>query len=297
MSRVSPIFLVCLGIALLSAMDAAVKVVALDETVLTATWLRYVFGGIILIPLVAVLQRPMPGRRGLAIHALRGFLLAFTSLSFFYAISILSLAETITIAFVAPLIVPPLAALVLKEPMRGRVALAAIAGFLGVLVTVQGADAAMDGGAARPWAIAAAILSAVLYAAQTLILRARAQRDDALAIAALATVVPIIVLTPLALAFDPLPAVPSLGPAFLSGLFGALGVIVMVWAYARAEAQVMILYEYTGLFWAALFGWVLFREVPRIEIFAGAAIIAGACLWIAWTERAPRPLPQKKSAF
>ena len=244
-------------------------------------------------------HRPLPGRRGLAAHALRGLLLTFTSLSFFYAISILSLAETITLAFVAPLIVPPMAALMLKEPMRGSILFAAVAGFAGVLVTVQGAEAG-DGGPDRPLAIAAVLLSAVLYAAQSLILRARAQRDDAFAIAALATVVPLLLLTPAALILDDLPRTASLGPAFLSGLLGAAGVLVMIGAYARAEAQLMIVFEYTGLFWAAILGWIVFAESPRPQIFAGAAIIAAACIYIAIAERRERRrvrIPQKRSAF
>ncbi|MGB3722810.1 MAG: DMT family transporter [Pacificimonas sp.] len=300
--RASPLLLAAIGIAFLSAMDAAVKIVALQENVLTATWLRYVFGGLLTIPLVILMRRPLPGKEGLKAHALRGLLLTFTSLSFFYSISILSLAETITLAFIAPLIVPPMAALVLKEPMRGNVVIAAIAGFVGVLVTVQGGDAEVAENGDRLLAVLSVLASAVLYASQTLILRARAQRDDALAIAALATVVPLVLLTPAALALQPLPAVTSLWPAFLSGLLGAGGVLVMVWTYAKAEAQILIVVEYTGLFWAALLGWILFQEQPRWQIFAGAIIIAGACMCVAMTEsRARRALRkqagQKQSAF
>lgn len=285
-----------LGIAALSAMDAAVKIVALEETVLAATWLRYVFGGLILLPLLFTLRRPLPGAEGLRSHALRGLLLTFTSLTFFYGISILPLAEAITLAFVAPLLAPPLAALLIGEPMRGRAVLAAIIGFAGVLVTVQGgpADAASQGGA-YGWAVAAILASALLYALQALILRHRAQRDDALAVAGLAMVVPLLLLTPAALVLAPLPGASTLGAAALSGLLGAIGVLSLARAYAQAEAQVMMIFEYTGLFWAALLGWFLFAEMPRPQVLVGAAIIAGACLLVTRGKR--RPAPAKQSAF
>ena len=78
---------------------------------------------------------------------------------------------------------------------------------------------------------------------------------------------PLLLLTPAALLLDELPRTASLAPAFLSGFLGAAGVFVMIGAYARAEAQLMIVFEYTGLFWAALLGWLVFAESPRPQIF------------------------------
>ncbi|MBV7255945.1 DMT family transporter [Pacificimonas sp. WHA3] len=294
--RASPIFLAILGIAFLSAMDAAVKVLALQDTALTATWLRFAFGTIVTLPLLYFARHAMPDREAIRAHTLRGVMIAAMSICFFYAISILSLAETITLAFIAPLIVPPLAALFLKEKMRGNVLLAAIAGFAGVVVTVQGADDSASGGA-RNLAIAAVLASAVIYAVQTMILRSRAQRDNPLVIAVFGTVVPLLVLTPLALTLGPLPGQDALIPGLAAGLLGLGGILSLIYAYARAEAQVLIVFEYTGLLWATLLGWVMFQEEPRIEIYIGAAIIAGACLYIAWNERGPSKTRQKKSAF
>ena len=49
--------------------------------------------------------------------------------------------------------------------------------------------------------------------------------------------------------------------------------------------------EYTALAWAALLGWVFFDELPRLQVWAGAAIIIGASLFAAWDERRGRPTP------
>ncbi|MEE4348752.1 MAG: DMT family transporter [Pacificimonas sp.] len=288
------IFFVAAGIAALSAMDAAIKMVALSDGVMIATWLRYVFGALSLAPFLLILQKPLPDRAGLKAHALRGLLLTATSLTFFYGIAVLPLAEAITLAFVAPLMTPPLAALLIGEKMRARALLAAAIGFVGVVITVSGGSASSARGD-YPLAVTAILVSALLYSLQSLILRQRAQKDDAIIVAALATVVPLLILTPLTLTFEPLPSAEAWLPAFIGGALGSIGVLLLVRAYAKAETQQLMVFEYTGLFWAALFGWFLFAEQPRPEVFVGAIVIASSCLLVSREGR--RPIPAKKSAF
>ncbi|MGB7406133.1 MAG: DMT family transporter [Pacificimonas sp.] len=291
----SPILLAIIGIAFLSGMDAAMKSVALAEPIVVATWLRYVFGGLFTLPLVFLLKRPMPDRTGLKVHMWRGLILTFTSLTFFYSLSILTLAETITIAFSAPLVVPFMAAVFLKEKLKPGAILAVAAGFLGVLISVQGEPGTTATDTERLFATASALTSAILYAAATLMLRARAPKDDGLAITALATVIPLVLLTPAALIFWPVPQVEVLPNAALAGLLGMFGVLALAAAYAKAEAQVLIVFEYTGLGWAALLGWLVFGETSDWPVFLGAAIIAGACLYIAFAERRAARIPVKRT--
>ncbi|MBZ6377454.1 hypothetical protein B5C34_04845 [Pacificimonas flava] len=295
MMRPATIAYATFGIASLCAMDAAVKLVALQEGALTATWLRYVGGALIFLPLAALMRRPVPGPAGLRIHALRGVLLTLTSLTFFYGISILPLAEAITLAFVAPLLTPPLAAFLIGERLKPRAILAALIGFAGVLVTLQGREESAAASGAHGYAVASILLSALCYSLQSLILRQRAQIDDEISVAALATIVPLAILTPLGLFAAPLPDAGSLVPALAAGAFGSAGIFSLIRAYAQAEAQFVMIFEYTGLIWAALFGWVLFAEMPRPEIFLGAAIIAIGCLLVSRGRR--RPAAGKQSAF
>ncbi len=296
--RASPILLTIAGIALLCAMDAAVKVVSLQESVLMGAWLRYAFGSALMIPVIWLLRRRLPPRGRWHLHVLRGALMGLMGYLFFLSISILPMAETLTIAFVAPLLVPPMAAMFIGERMRLKTVVAGIVGFGGVIVTLQGAESGVDPAAAdlRMIGVGAALLSALLYAVQSVILRSMAQKDDAFAITMLSALVPCVLMSPF-LVFFAAPPTPSILPTgALAGLLGSAGALMLAQAYARAEAQILILFEYTGLLWAALLGWFLFDEVPRLEIFLGAAIIAGACLTVTWSDRAPR-VPQKKSAF
>ena len=73
-------------------------------------------------------------------------------------------------------------------------------------------------------------------------------------------------------------------------LFGAAlsfaSLLLLAWAYARAEAQHLAPVEYTSFIWAALLGWFAFGEEVSGFTLAGAALIVGACL-IAASRREP----------
>jgi S-adenosylmethionine uptake transporter len=75
------------------------------------------------------------------------------------------------------------------------------------------------------------------------------------------------------------------GAALLA--FGSL--LLLSWAYARAEAQHLAPTEYTGFLWASLFGFLFFAEPLRPLTVLGAAMIVVACI-IAARHR-PAPLP------
>ena len=56
--------------------------------------------------------------------------------------------------------------------------------------------------------------------------------------------------------------------------------LLLAFAYARAEAQALVPLEYTGFAWAALFGWLFFAEPVRLATLAGTLLILLGC-WIA----------------
>jgi S-adenosylmethionine uptake transporter len=73
-------------------------------------------------------------------------------------------------------------------------------------------------------------------------------------------------------------------------LLAFASLILLSWAYARAEAQHLAPVEYTSFVWAAILGFLIFGETVQPLTLAGAAMIVVACL-IAATRRPP-PLPE-----
>jgi S-adenosylmethionine uptake transporter len=127
-------------------------------------------------------------------------------------------------------------------------------------------------------ALAAVLYAAVAYAGSSVLLRARAASDGATIITLMGAVVPMIVLSPVAVG-APAPGLVTIGWFVLLGALGNIGMQLLSRAYARIEAQVLAVMEFTALPWAALFGWLFFGEPVRMQVWLGAAIILFACIW------------------
>jgi S-adenosylmethionine uptake transporter len=286
--RASPLLAAILGIGLLCAMDAVIKALGEDHPVQWVTFGRYAAGAVVTVTVYLFAGRPRIGRDAARAQSARGVVIAFAALTFFYGISVLPLAEAITISFLAPLLIPFVAWAMLGETVRGRNLVAGAIGFAGVLIAVQGAPPEADT-PERTWGIVAVLISAVTYAVTVVQLRGRAGIDGPVLVGMFGSVVPMLLLGPLA-ALTAAPPPASTVPLFtLAGLLGAGGIYLLSYAYARAEAQVLAPTEFTALGWGALYGYAFFAEVPRLQVLAGAVVIVGACLFTAWSEGRRQP--------
>ena len=59
-------------------------------------------------------------------------------------------------------------------------------------------------------------------------------------------------------------------------------------AYAIADASLLAPIEYTALVWVVLIDVAVWQIVPDARVIAGATIIVGSCLFVAWRERRVR---------
>jgi len=69
------------------------------------------------------------------------------------------------------------------------------------------------------------------------------------------------------------------------GVFGGLAHILLTESYRLAQASLVAPFDYTSMLWALVLGFLVFGEVPDALVFVGAAIIAGAGLFVIWRER------------
>jgi S-adenosylmethionine uptake transporter len=68
-------------------------------------------------------------------------------------------------------------------------------------------------------------------------------------------------------------------------MLGVSGQFLLTWAYRRAMAGVLASVDYLALPYAALLGFVFFREVPSGAVWGGAALIVGASLIVMGPQR------------
>ena len=63
------------------------------------------------------------------------------------------------------------------------------------------------------------------------------------------------------------------------GFVASAGMILLSQAYRLAPANRVATFEYTGIIWSPLWGFLFFAEVPRSATVIGAALIIGAGLF------------------
>ena len=277
-----------LGIALFSGMDAVMKHLSLAIGTYNALLWRTGAGALIAAAVFFGQRSRWPGKPAMRVHVTRGLLSVPMALLFFWGLARVPMAQAIALAFVAPLIALYLAAVLLREKVEGRAILASLLGFAGVLVIFAGqAEAELGPDAFR--GSVAILASAGLYAYNIILMRRQALLARPAEVAFFTSGImggSFLLAAPFLARIPPAEHLPAIvGAAVLA--FASL--LLLSWAYARAEAQHLAPVEYTSFVWAAILGFLVFREPVQPLTLAGAAMIVMACL-IAATRRPP-PTP------
>jgi len=274
------------GVGFLSLMDAFMKEAALLAGAYTATVLRAFFGAMIAAPIWLIRGGRLPARHVLKLHLERGLVSAFMALTFFYAITVLPLAEAIALSFIAPLIALYLARVLLGETISHAAIGASLLGFAGTLVIVGGRIGQGRFDAEAALGVGSLFVSALLYAYNFIVIRRQAQVAGPMEIATFHSAVSGVVLLALAPFFWETPELEALAPMAVAAALTVTGAFAIAWAYGRAEASALVPTEYSGFVWAAIFGWAFFREPVTWPTLAGTALIVTGC-WLAARPRRP----------
>ena len=68
------------------------------------------------------------------------------------------------------------------------------------------------------------------------------------------------------------------------GLSGALAQWLLSIAFRNAPAAVVTVFNYSGIVWATLFGWMIWNEWPLTTVLIGAGIVIASNGLIIWRE-------------
>ncbi|RYE78578.1 MAG: DMT family transporter, partial [Hyphomicrobiales bacterium] len=258
-------------------MDAVMKAVSIEIGAYNTLVWRLALA-VILTGLLYAFTRPtLPAMTTMRVHFGRSILVAIMAIAFFWGIVRVPLAEAIALSFIAPLIALGLAALFLKEQVGTRSVIGSVLGLAGVAVILSGR---LGGTYSHDtmYGVIAVLVSAVFYACNLVVARHQAQLAKPLEIAFWQN---LFVLCLLSLAAPFLLAVPAAqhwpGIATAS-LLAIASLLLLSWAYARAEAQILLTVEYTAFIWAALMGWWMFGEALTATTIAGTLLIIAGCL-------------------
>ena len=290
-SNLVPICLALTGLASFSVMDGVMKAASIAQGAYAALFWRNVFGLVLMTPVWLTVRRRNGGRLWprpdvLRLHLARSALSGVMAGLFFWGTIYTPLAEAMALSFIAPLIALFLAAGFLGEAINRR----AIAGSVMALAGVGVIAAGKFDGHYTPAAVhgmIAILVSAVLYAINLVVQRRQAQLAGPDEIAFFQNLIICLLFAPGAWWLAP---VPHGGQALLIGTGAVLAVVSLMqlgWAYARAEAQVLVPLEYTAFIWAALVGWLMFGESVTLRTLGGVVLIVGGCLMAVLTANVP----------
>lgn len=281
-SSLAGIGFMCLGMAMFSFNDAMGKWLLGAYGVGQLLLIRSLAAMAVLVPaihatgLAVVMAPPRPG-----LQVVRVALSTIEVASFYLAVSVMPLAETVTFWLATPIYVAVLSGPLLGEvtPLRRWFAIAV--GFCGVLIAMN------PGGAALGWPALVALAGSFCFGLMMIVTRQlRGTPDTTLVVwqtvAALA----------LGLVIAPFDWVkPSL---FDTALLALLGIIAMIAHVATnralklAPASTVVPYQYTLIVWAVALGWLAFGDIPARTTVIGALIIVAAGIWIFLDEKRER---------
>lgn len=286
------------GIAVFSLQDLILKLISGEYPLHQAMVLR----SLTAIPFLLLLVRADGGLATLFTPGLRrmigrGVIMFLAYTCYYLALAALPMATTVALYFSAPLFITLLSVLILSERVGPRRWVALVAGFAGVVIMVRPGTVSFD------WATLLPVISGFAYALSMISARRMGGAETAAALAfwgnavfLAAAIAMSLVLGPGHFADEGHPALafllrgwttPSLFDATLMvacGPVAALGLTLLTQAYRIAEASVVTPFEYTGLIWSVIYGWVFWQQWPDATAWAGIAIIIGAGLYVLWRE-------------
>lgn len=272
---------------ILPSIDAIAKWLADSISAGQITWSRFVFQSLFLLPFALQVRRHWT-RRSLLWNAVRGVLLALTTVLFFVAIKHLPLADAIAIFFVEPLILTLLSATVLKETVGWRRLSAVFAGMAGAVLIIR--PSFDDVG----WISMLPLAAALCFATYLLITRRIARDEEPINMQFFVGVFGAGVMS-LALVLGQQTHWSALDPVWPSpfqwmllvvlGLIATVGHLLVVHAFQRAPATVLAPFQFLEIVGATLLGFVIFGDFPRPTTWLGIAIIVGSGLYVFRRER------------
>lgn len=273
------IALMLLAVGLFAIMDSMIKWVGSTYPTMQVVFFRNLFA---FIPLAVLIFRGGLGPSlritswsGHLMRSITGLVAAFC---FFYGFAHLPLADVIALSFAVPIVVTALSVPLLGEKVGVRRWSAVVVGFVGVLVIVD------PGGGIPDTAMLVPLFGVVFYALAVIYVRKLSRSDSSASIVFYYTLFCVLVSGSL-LPFNWVtPSVSDLVVLVLIGVVGGVAQIIFTMAFREADVAVLAPFEYSAMIWAVVIGYVVWSEVPGLNIWIGVAIVMASGLYILFRE-------------
>jgi drug/metabolite transporter (DMT)-like permease len=277
------IWAVAAGLAF-SVLNTIMRSLTLQVGPLETQFLRYFFGLVVMLPLIARAGWRAYRPQKIGGHFTRGAVHTVGLMLWFYAIGHITIADTTAIGFTGPIFIMLGAAWMFGEKMRWERWLAASIGFAGVLIVVAPKLTGSGG-----WFTLVMLSSSPVFALSFLITKSLTRTERPLENVTWQAISITMLILPLAVMHWTWPSAAQWSAFLVCGLLGSLGHYCLTRSFTIADISATQSVKFLELVWATLLGWLVFSDQPSQSTLVGGAVICASTLWIA--NREARRLP------
>ena len=269
------IILFILAWTIIPIMDGLAKFLSESLPVLQIVWARYFFTCVLVLPIIiGIYKKNSFKSENHFLQIIRGSFLVGATLTFFYAISIIPLANALAIAFVYPLFVTLLSPTLLNEKVGFKRITAVIIGFIGVLFVIRPGFQEIN------LAFISSLCTGLFYALYMISTRKLTNSDTPLKTLAFTGLVGLVSMS----IFQPIIWVqPTSYEWFLMlslGLVAAIGHFLIILSFRYVEASLLAPFSYWEILMNIIIGYYFFGDIPDNWTWLGLFIIILSGIYI-----------------
>ncbi|GLQ07955.1 DMT family transporter [Sneathiella chinensis] len=212
------------------------------------------------------------------LFSIRSFFGFVSMLSWFYAVTVVPLAEAVALNFTAPIFGTLLAIIFLKEVVRLRRWIAILVGFAGAMIILRPGAIELNPGTY------AAIISAATMACSVTCVKKLSATESSPAIVAWTQILIIPMSLVPALFVWQTPTLEQMYYVVGMGVCATLGHLMFTRAFSLADATYVMPFDFFRLVFAAVIGFMFFSQQPDMFVWIGAAVIFVSAVYIAYRE-------------
>ena len=268
-----------LGWMFLPVMDGFAKYLSDDLPILQITWARYFFTVAFVFPIMFFFyKKQLVWSDKPKLQIFRGLILLSANICFFYAISVISLAKALTLAFIAPLIVTAFSPILLGEKVGFRRWTAVAVGFIGSLIVIR------PGFLEFNLASMAALATGFFYGFYLIITRKLSTSDNPLLTLLITGMVGALLVSIIIPFYWVKPTLNQWSLMAGIGVFACIGHLFLILSLKYADASKLAPLGYTEIIPNVLIGYYFFSELPDNWTYLGLFIIVLSGLYISRRE-------------
>ena len=269
-----------LGWMFLPVMDGFAKYLSADLPIMQITWARYFFTVVFTLPIMFFFfNKQLVWSDKPKLQILRGLILLFANICFFYSISVIALAKALTLAFIAPLIVTAFSPLLLGEKVGFKRWTAVVIGFIGSLVVIRPGFLEIN------LASVSALGTGFLYGFYLIITRKLCTSDNPLLTLLITGMVGAVLVSLIIPFYWVNPTINQWSLMAGIGIFACIGHLFLILSLKYADASKLAPLGYTEIIPNVLIGYYFFSEIPDSWTYLGLVIIVLSGLYISRREQ------------